>query len=114
MLNGLSILLLCQLVGEIMVRALHLPVPGPVAGMLVLLAALTARGRAGDGLRQASAGILRHLALLFVPASVGVVVHLHTLAQDGLAIAVALVGSTLATIAVTGVVMQALSRRRAP
>ena len=33
---GLTVLLVFQLVGEVGVRALGIPVPGPVAGMLLL------------------------------------------------------------------------------
>jgi holin-like protein len=38
MLGALTWLLLCQLVGEVTVRWLQLPFPGPVVGMLLLFA----------------------------------------------------------------------------
>eukprot|EP01035_Chromulina_nebulosa_P057901 gene57901-79330_t len=34
MIASLSLILLCQLAGEIIVRGLAVPVPGPVIGML--------------------------------------------------------------------------------
>ncbi|EXJ11683.1 Putative effector of murein hydrolase LrgA [Nitrincola nitratireducens] len=37
MLQGLFILLLCQLLGELLMMAINAPIPGPVAGMLILL-----------------------------------------------------------------------------
>ena len=37
MLSGLTLLLICQLIGEVLARVLHLPVPGPVLGLLLLL-----------------------------------------------------------------------------
>lgn len=40
MLSGVLILLGCQLAGELIVVALGLPVPGPVVGMLLLVAGL--------------------------------------------------------------------------
>jgi holin-like protein len=112
MLAAITLLLVYQLVGEIVVVALGLPIPGPVIGMALLFATLAARGTAGDGLRQTANGLLRHLSLLFVPAGVGVMAHLGRLTDEWWPIAVSLVVSTLVTIAVTAVVMRALLARR--
>jgi holin-like protein len=112
MLAAITLLLVYQLVGEIVVVALGLPIPGPVIGMALLFATLVARGRADDGLRQTANGLLRHLSLLFVPAGVGVMAHLGRLTDEWWPIAVSLVVSTLVTIAVTAVVMRALLARR--
>lgn len=38
MLEAIALILACQLVGEVTVLILDLPVPGPVLGMLLLLA----------------------------------------------------------------------------
>ena len=53
--------------------------------------------------------LLGNLSLLFVPAGVGVMLHLSLLSRDLLSISFALVVSTLLTIAVTGLLMKALS-----
>ena len=113
MLAALTVLLVYQLVGEVAVVALRLPVPGPVVGMALLFVSLSVRGQVSDDLRDTANGLLRHLSLLFVPAGVGVMAHLHRLAQEWLPISVSLVASTLLTIAVTAAVMQALLKRRA-
>jgi holin-like protein len=110
MLRGLAVLLLFQLAGEVLTRAASLPVPGPVAGMALLLLALGARPP-GEALRAASSGLLSHLSLLFVPAGVGVMLHAPRLASEWLAIAVSLVLSTAATLAVTGWVAERLAPR---
>jgi holin-like protein len=44
MIVSLTLLLLCQLVGEILARGLALPLPGPVIGMALLLVVLVLRG----------------------------------------------------------------------
>jgi holin-like protein len=111
MLGALTLLLVYQLAGEVIVLALDLPVPGPVIGMLLLFLTLLLRGGAGAPLRDTANGLLSHLSLLFVPAGVGVMVHLSRLGDEWLAIAAALVGSTVITIAVTALVMRALMRR---
>lgn len=45
LIKGFCVLLLCQFLGEVIGRALVLPVPGPVLGMLLLLMGLMLRGR---------------------------------------------------------------------
>ena len=72
MIPALSLLFLCQLAGEVVVRALGLPFPGPVLGMGLLFAGLLVRGRSDPALDAVADTILRHLSLLFVPAAVGV------------------------------------------
>ncbi|MEP1581660.1 MAG: CidA/LrgA family protein, partial [Marinobacter sp.] len=39
-LNGITLLLVYQLVGEVTVRLLSLPIPGPVLGMVMLFLTL--------------------------------------------------------------------------
>jgi holin-like protein len=112
MLHGWAVLLVFQLVGEIVARAAGWPIPGPVVGMALLLAALQVRFPETDGLRTVSSGLLSHLSILFVPAGVGVMLHAPRLAAEWPAIAVSLVVSTAAGIAVTGWVAARLSRGR--
>lgn len=106
MLAALTTLLLCQLAGEVCVRWLQLPVPGPVAGMLLLFCLLLARGGPGDELKTTSQALLGHLSLLFVPAGTGIVLHLARVGDEWLALLLALVLSTLATLLVTAWTMQ--------
>jgi len=112
MIAALTVLLVYQLVGEIAVIALHLPIPGPVAGMAMLFVSLILRGGVSEDLRDTSGGLLRHLSLLFVPAGVGVMAHLNRIADEWLPITVSLVASTLLTIAVTALVMRSLLGRQ--
>jgi putative effector of murein hydrolase LrgA (UPF0299 family) len=110
MIASLSLILLCQLAGEVFVRGLGLPMPGPVIGLLLLLLLLLARDRfaalargplQNDGVESASRGLLAHLSLLFVPAGVGVVQKLDLLAEHGIAIFVILMVSVVITLLVT-------------
>ncbi|MBU2090862.1 MAG: CidA/LrgA family protein [Alphaproteobacteria bacterium] len=110
MLNALTILLVFQLTGEVIARASGLPLPGPVIGMALLFAALLIRGGLPDSLRSTAGGLLKHLSLLFVPAGVGVVLHLQLIADQWQAISAALLVSTIATIAVSALMMIGLDR----
>lgn len=114
MLPSLTILLLCQLAGEVIARLFKLPIPGPVIGMMLLFTGLVIRRGIPENLEKTGTTLLSHLSLLFIPAGVGVTVHLKLLADEWLPIAVALVVSTVITLAVTGLVMQALARGRKP
>ena len=110
MIASLSLILLCQLAGEVIVRGLGLPLPGPVVGLLFLLLLLLARDRfvalargplQQDGVENASRGLLAHLSLLFVPAGVGVVQKLDLVAAHGIAVAAVLAISVVVTLLVT-------------
>jgi holin-like protein len=110
MIASLSLILLCQLAGEIIVRALALPMPGPVIGLVLLLVLLLARDRFAalsrgplrpDGVEAVARNMLAHLSLLFVPAGVGVVQKLDLVAAHGLAIAAVLAISVIITLLVT-------------
>jgi holin-like protein len=114
MIGALATLLSCELAGEVLVRSLGLPVPGPVAGMVLLFAALLLRGQRGKAppaLGATADALLGNLGLLFVPAGVGVVIYLPVLARDWAPISLAILAGTLAAIAVTGRLAQALLRR---
>lgn len=106
-LKFITLLLACQLAGEAITMVTGVPVPGPVIGMVLLFIGLMIRGGVPDGLQQTATGVLNHLSLLFVPAGVGVMAHLGLLEAEWDALLVAVVGSTVATIAVTALVMKA-------
>ncbi len=106
-LRGLALLLLFQVAGEGLTHALALPVPGPVVGLVLMLAGLNwppIRQPVGDMAEL----LLAHLSLLFVPVGVGVVTHLDLVAHYGLQLLVAIVVSTWAGLAVTALVLRRL------
>jgi holin-like protein len=111
MLGALTLLLVFQLIGEVLAQLFALPIPGPVIGMALLFVALALRGGPSDELRDTAQNLLQHLSLLFVPAGVGVMLHFHRIGDEWLPLAASLVGSTVLTIAVTALVLRALSRR---
>lgn len=109
MIAGFAILLTLQLAGEVVARGLGLPVPGPVLGMAFLVVGLAVWARmkgpdpvsAEAPLGRVADGLLGALAILFVPAGVGVVQYLDLIAAQGTAIVVTLLASTMITMLVT-------------
>lgn len=109
MLEAATWLLIFQLAGEIIARLTGLPLPGPVLGMVLLVIAMSLRPALAEKLEALVDGLLANLGLLFVPAGVGVSMHLGLLRAEWLPILVALIGSTIAGIVVTALVYDALS-----
>jgi holin-like protein len=110
MIASLGLILVCELIGEIVVRGLALPLPGPVIGMVLLLLLLLGRDRfallargplQGEGVENVSRALLANLSLLFVPAGVGVVQKLDLIAEHGVVIIVILAASVAATLLAT-------------
>lgn len=109
-LNGITLLLVYQLVGEITVRLLGVPIPGPVLGMVMLFVTLMIRGKAPESVDQASTALLSHLSLLFVPAGVGMMAHFGRIADEWVPITLALLLSTVITMVATALIMQVTTR----
>jgi len=107
-LRGFALLLLCQSAGEALSRGLHLPLPGPVLGLLVLVGLLQLPAVRAP-VAAAAEPLLQHLSLLFVPVGVGVVTHLGLVGQFGGRMLAVIVLSTWAGLLVTALVLRALS-----
>ena len=116
---SLSLILLCQLIGEAVVHGTGLPLPGPVLGLLLLLILLLLRDRfaaiargplRNQGVESASKALLAHLSLMFVPAGVGVVQKLDLLAAHGIAIVLVLALSVVVTLLATVLTFRFASR----
>lgn len=107
---GLLTLIACELAGALIGEALHLPIPGPVLGLFLLagLLAWRARGQAEpvpQDLGRTADILIQTMGLLFVPAGVGVITEAGLLRAEWLPIAAAVIGSTIASLAVTGLVL---------
>lgn len=106
MIAGLVLLLIFQILGNVAEMYFHLPVPGPVLGMFLLLIALISYDKLAAYARPISLVLISYLAVLFVPAGVGIILHFERIKNEALPIGVSLVFSTILTIAVTGLVIK--------
>ena len=113
MIYAFAALLAFQFLGEVVVRALHLPLPGALAGMLLLFAALLLRGKVPTPLANTSGQLLQHMMLMFVPAVAGVMLHFDRVAREWQPFLIACVVGTLVTLTVTALTLQWLMRRQA-
>lgn len=109
-LNGLTLLLIYQLIGEVIIRGFKLPIPGPVLGMALLFISLVLYKRVPEALDITSNALLSHLSLLFIPAGVGLMLYFDAIAKEWLPIIVTLIFSTLISMAVIALSMQFLMK----
>ncbi|HVL02625.1 MAG TPA: CidA/LrgA family protein [Dongiaceae bacterium] len=101
MLAGLLQLLLFHLLGFILTTALHLPIPAPVVGLVLLLMYLMLQRSASESLLEATGKLLPFLPLFLIPAGAGVIRQGALLQKEWLAITVAIAVSTLASFVIT-------------
>jgi holin-like protein len=108
----------CQLIGEVLRRFLHLPLPGPVIGMFLLALVLMVGGDSQatgvadkySQLTRTANVLITNMGLLFVPAGVGVIAEFGVLRQNWLPILVGVLVSTVLGLVVTGLVMHRVCR----
>ena len=106
MLAAFAVLLIFQCLGEALTFLLSLPIPGPVVGMLLLFFVLLGSPALMATMEATANELLRHLALLFVPAGVGIIVSAHNVQGHWPAVICAILVSTLLTLVVTALVMR--------
>ena len=112
MIPGLVKLFLFQAIGELISNFLIPFIPGPVIGLVLLLAFLVVRNNLPSDIDSVGSTILQHLGLLFIPASVGVILYLPILKANAWAVLATLGVSVVATIAVTGGLLKLISGER--
>lgn len=110
MIEGFVVLLLFQLMGEAIAHAARLPVPGPVIGLLLLLAWARLGGAIGDPVTQVARGLLSNLGLMFVPVAAGIMFQLHSLGDAAWHVGWIVIVTTAFTLLVTASVFVLLSR----
>ncbi len=95
---------------EALVRALSLPVPGGVVGMAVLLV-LLASGRVRIAwFSRGSNGLLDHMLLFFVPATMALLDHPELFSLTGLKVLAVIFVGTILVMTGTALVVEACFR----
>jgi holin-like protein len=101
---SLLILLLFYAAGALAHDYLHVPLPGNVIGMLLLLAALASRAVKVEWVEKAAAILLKHMMLFFAPLIVGTLAMTQLLAANWLPLVAVTVLSTVITLVATAAV----------
>jgi holin-like protein len=112
MISGLVQILLFQGIGEMLSKLLIPLMPGPVLGLILLIAYLAIRKSVPADVDAVASTLVTHLGLLFIPAAVGVVMFGPQLRSQALAVGTALVVSVALTIAVPALVLRWMAREK--
>jgi holin-like protein len=109
--GGAAILLALLVVGHEAVALLRLPVPGSVLGMVLLAGVLHAGWLPERWVRPFAELLIRHMALLYIPPGVGVMVYAGLIRREWLPLVAAGVVGMTAVLGVVGRVQQRMERR---
>lgn len=106
MLSGIVTLLLFTVIGNLLSDGLGIPVPGPVIGLILLVAYIQLKGEIDESLDKVSQFCIRYLAALFVPGLVGVFFLGDLLSKQWLPLALAIFVATPVSLVLTALLMQ--------
>ncbi len=103
---GLLVLIAYHQTGEALMLWMNWPIPGSVVGMLLLFISLLLFNSPPKPIQRSAEFLLRHLALFFVPAGVGLMLLFELIKAQWLAMLVSMVLSTFISLIFTALVMQ--------
>jgi holin-like protein len=97
-----AFLWLLNALGNLLVQAVGMPVPGSLVGMLLLLALLSLGVVTPHDLEDLTTPLLRHMPLLFVPLVVGAVAWSDLLSAHLVVLSASLLGGVVLGMLVSG------------
>lgn len=105
------IILGIYLIGEFLAASLQLPVPGNILGMVILFILLCTKVVKVDNISTVTNFLLDHLAFFFIPAGVGLMASIGIIKSTWWQLLLVCISTTIIIIGVTGIIVQAISRR---
>lgn len=111
-LRQFMIISLISLVGEWLSFLIPLPIPASIYGIAILLLLLISGRLQVEEVKDVSSFLIAIMPVMFIPAAVGLMDSFSLLSDALIAYAVILVVSTVAVMAVSGRVTQAVIRRQ--
>ncbi len=106
---GILNIFYCMGVG--IVALLHVPLPGSVIGLLLLVLSLHVKLVKVEYIQDGAGFLIGVLTLFFIPATVGVIDYPELFSTTGLLIMLAVIASTLISIYVTGLLSQMVEKK---
>ena len=97
---------------EVLVRAVALPIPGGVVGMFLLIGLLGCKRVRIAWFRKGSSGLLDHMLLFFVPATMALLDHRELFSLTGLKVLAVILVGTLLVMTGTALTIEACFRWR--
>jgi holin-like protein len=101
-----GLIYLCLWVGNTVQAYFALPVPGSVLGLLLLFGLMASGAVKPVWVEKSASLLIKYMILLFVPVSVGLMVHLDTLIENIGVIVVSTVGGSLIVLVAMAVCLE--------
>lgn len=105
-------LYLINKLGYLLVDSFHLPLPGNVMGMVILLFLLSVKIVPLKWIEAGSGVLIKHLAFFFIPIAVGLMNYGSLFLHYGVTLFVVIFGSIILGIFMTSAVSQFISRKK--
>lgn len=112
--RGMAILLGFHLLGLLLQKGLHIPLPANVLGLVLFTAALFLKIVRLEWVEQSAQFLLKHMMLFFAPVVVGTMAFMPYIRGNWLAVVLSLVISAVISLVVTGAVASLLQRGERP
>lgn len=106
------LLIIVNAIGNGISKALHLPIPGSIVGLILLFLLLQFRILKVEWIDQGAAWLLGELILFFIPSAVGVINYGHVLGPQLTKLVIVIVLGTLTVMTFTGLTAQLIGKRR--
>lgn len=106
----IAFLYVLSLLGGIIVEFLHVPLPGSIIGLIILLLLLHMKIVKKEDVADGAGFLLPILTLLFIPATVGVVNYPELLSWLGVSLLIITIISTIFSLGVTAKFAQKLEQ----
>ncbi len=107
----LIILIICVL-GEVLNKVVHIPLPGSIIGMILLFICLLTGIIKIEMIEEISKFLLDHLAFFFIPSGVGLLAYMGILKQNAVPLVVICLVTTVIVMVVTGLTVQLIKGRK--
>ena len=107
------IIALIALIGELLSFLIPLPIPASIYGIVILLFLLASGRLKVESIRDVSTFLITIMPVMFIPATVGLMDSYFLISGSLFAYAIILIVSTVAVMAVSGLVTQrVMSKQR--
>ncbi len=106
----LTIIIGISLLGNLLSMLFHLPIPGSICGMILLLLFLLTGVVKEDDIRETADFMIANMSFFFIPACVGIMGSYTMLKGQYIQTIVLIVSSTLLVMATTALVVQLLGK----
>ena len=97
----MGVLCVFWIIGEIIARMLHLPIPGAIVGMALALLALASGKISTISMKRGADWLIAEMLLFFVPAVLALLNHKEFIGLLGIKILVVILGGTFVVMSIT-------------